>query len=144
MIDRMFNSGATPVLERLVQFTGQRHRALTDSIANLSTPNYQPRDLDPAEFQAALADAIERRRESGRPTSGELKFRDTTQLRFHEQSIETHPESADENLLFHDRNNRNLERTMQHLAENTLMHDAGISLLKNEFDMLKIAIRERV
>ncbi|MFW6059648.1 MAG: flagellar basal body rod protein FlgB [Phycisphaeraceae bacterium] len=144
MIGRIFDSGAMPALERLVQFTGQRHRVLADSIANLSTPNYRPRDLDPAQFQAAMQDAIERRRSTTRPMSGELKIDDTRQLRFHNGGIEAKPQPTDENILFHDRNNRSLERIMQDVAENTLTHDAGITLLKNEFEMLKLAIRERI
>lgn len=144
MIEGMFNNGAVPALERLVQFTGERHGVLADSIANLSTPNYRPRDLEPAEFQASLRDAIERRRASNRPMHGELEMRDTRRLRFHEGGIEARPEPMDRNVMFHDRNNRSLEHLMQGLAENTLMHDAGITLLKNEFDMLKLAIRERL
>lgn len=144
MIDRIFDSGAMPALERLVQFTGQRHRVLTDSIANISTPNYHPRDLDPAKFQAAMRDAIERRRSSDRPMNGELEMKDTRQLRFRSGGIEARPEATGENILFHDRNNRSLEHIMQDLAENTLTHDTGITLLKNQFDMLKLAIRERI
>ncbi len=37
-----------------------------------------------------------------------------------------------------------VERTMQHLAENTMAHNAGIQILKNQFDLLKTAIRGRV
>jgi len=144
MIDGILNSGAMPALERMVQFTGQRHRVLTDSIANLSTPNHRPRDLDPAEFQASLRDAVERRRQSDRPLRGELEMEDTRHLTFKDDGLEAEAGPADQNIMFHDRNNRDLERTMQHLAENTMMHDAGITLLKNEFDMLKMAIRERI
>ena len=46
--------------------------------------------------------------------------------------------------MFHDQNNRDLERTMQHLAENTLMHSTEIEVMRNEFSIMLTAIRERV
>ena len=144
MIEGILNSGASPALQRLVQFTGERHKVLTNSIANLSTPNYRPRDLDPAEFQAALGDAIDRRRGGDRPMRGDLQMQDTRNLTFNDDGLDAEPAPVDSNIMFHDRNNRDLDRTMQHLAENTLMHDAGVTLLKNQFDMLKMAIRERI
>ncbi len=63
---------------------------------------------------------------------------------FHRDRVEVEARPANENIMFHDRNNRDLERTMQDLAENTLTHNAGIELLRNQFEMLKTAIRERV
>jgi flagellar basal body rod protein FlgB len=104
MIQGMLNSGAIPALQRLVQFTGARHKVLTNNIANLSTPYFKPADLDTKAFQ---------------------------------------PSATNDNILFHDQNNRDLERTMQRLAENTLTHNAAIELLRSEFDMMRTAIRER-
>lgn len=144
MISRMFDSGAMPALERLVQFTGQRHKVLTNNIANLSTPYFKPRDLDPDKFRAELRRAIDDRRGGRQPLSGELEMRDTDELRFREGGIDVRPSQSNENILFHDQNNRSLERIMQDLAENTLTHNTGIDLLKNEFDMLRMAIRERI
>jgi len=37
---------------------------------------------------------------------------------------------AGENVLFHDENNRDLERTMQHLAENTMAHNVTIEMIR--------------
>jgi flagellar basal-body rod protein FlgB len=146
IIQGMFERGAMPVLERLVQFTDARHRVLTDDIANLSTPFFKPRDLDPQSFQAALGEAIDKRR--GRagadPTAGPLEMIDTRELRFSDAGLTVAPQETHEGILYHDQNNRDLERLMQHLAENTLMHRAGIDLLRNQFDMMRLAIRERV
>ncbi|MCC6681693.1 MAG: flagellar basal body rod protein FlgB [Phycisphaeraceae bacterium] len=134
MIDGLFNSGSMPVLEKLLAFTDARHKLLTENIANLNTPNYLPADMDPRKFQAALRKAIEQRRRGDSPHHGPLNI-DKDALR---------SETRNQNILFHDRNNRDLERIMQDLAENTLAHRTGIELLKNQFEMLKIAIRERV
>jgi flagellar basal-body rod protein FlgB len=144
MIQGLVNSGAIPVVERLLQFTSQRHKVLTSSIAHLSTPLYRPADLDPAQFQASLREAIDERRGSNRAIDAPLRMRDSRQVRYTEGGIEVKPGFADDNILFHDRNNRDLERTMQSLAENTLAHNAGIEMLKSEFDILRLAIRERL
>ena len=143
MIEGLTRSGAMPVLERMIQFTATRHRLLTHNIANLSTPYFRPRDLDPRQFQARLGEAVDRRRR--RPgDQGPLELRDTPQMRFHKDGIELRPGATNEGILFHDRNNRDLDRIMQDLAENTLAHNAAIELMKSEFDILRTAIAERV
>ena len=145
MIEGMFDYGALPVLERLVQFTGTRHKVLADDVANISTPYFKPRDLDPASFQATLQSAIDRRRGRGiNPVAGTLELEDTRQLRFQPGRTDVRPEPTNTGILFHDQNNRDLERLMQHLAENTMTHNAGIDLIRNELGLLRLAISGRV
>ncbi|MEM1208691.1 MAG: hypothetical protein AAF586_04535 [Planctomycetota bacterium] len=144
MIAGLLDSGAMPTLERVVQFTGARHGRLTADIANLSTPYFKPTDLDVAGFQAALGEAVDKRRRQPNPTRGRLDLNDTRDLDFKPGRLEVKPEAMNSNILFHDRNNRDLERIMQRLAENTMTHNAAVDLLKNQFDMLKLAIRERI
>ena len=144
MIKGLLDSGAMPALERLVQFTGARHKLLVDDVANLSTPFFKPRDLDPASFQASLRGAIDDRRRQPNPTRGGLNLRDTREISFKTGRVEVKGRPMNDNILFHDRNNRDLERIMQHLAENTMAHNAGVDLLRNQFDLLKTAIRGRL
>ena len=144
MINGLFDYGAMPTLERVIQFTQNRHSVLTDNIANLSTPYYKPKDLSPESFQSELRDAIDRRRQSPNPTAGSLELYDTRQLRFRSDGIDPQPQHTNEGILFHDQNNRDLERTMQHLAENTLTHNSAVEVLRNEFAILLTAIRENV
>ncbi|MEE9404159.1 MAG: hypothetical protein V3V20_04650 [Algisphaera sp.] len=146
MIQGLFQSGSLAVTEKLVQFTGARHAVITHNIANLSTPHFRPRDLDPKAFQTQLAKAVdERRTRLARGAGGrDLRMKDSRQVKNGPNGLETRPETLDENILFHDRNNRDLERTMQDLAENTMAHTAGLELLKSDFEILKIAIRGRV
>ena len=144
MIDAIFDKGALPVLERVTQFTQQRHRVLSHNIANLSTPFFEPSDLNPKAFQATLRDAIDRRRQGPNPQTGSLAIGQTDQLRFNEYGLETRPQETNDGILFHDRNNRDLERTMQHLSENAMTHNAAIEMLRNEFSLLRSAVREQV
>ncbi|MHC4993526.1 MAG: flagellar basal body rod protein FlgB [Planctomycetota bacterium] len=144
MLTDLFNTGSMPTLERVVQFTGRRHDLLTHNIANLSTPNFRPRDLDVDSFQAALAEAVDRRRDQIGGMNRELKIDDTRQVEFQKDHIRIRPGSANDNLMFHDRNNRSLEHTMQDLAENTMTHNAALDMLKSQFTMLRTAIRGQV
>jgi len=144
MIVGMFDDGALPVLERMVQFTERRHRLLANNIANLSTPFFKPTDLDTESFQRELGRAIDARRRTRTPTSGPLPLESTRQMRFHEDGMEVRPQPTHDNILFHDQNNRSLERTMQHLAENTMAHNMAIETLRSRYGILQLAIRERV
>jgi len=143
MIAGMVNSGALPTLERLVQFTSARHRVLTHNIANLSTPYFKPTDLDPKAFQAALGKAVDQRRRAANPNAKPLAVQNTRQLQFEKGRLHVMSQPLNENVLFHDENNRDLEKTMQRLAENTLAHNAGVEMLRNQFQMLRSAIREQ-
>ncbi|MEM1109899.1 MAG: flagellar basal body rod protein FlgB [Planctomycetota bacterium] len=144
MIEGLFNSGAMPVLERMVQFTGQRQALIAHNIANISTPFFRPKDLSVEKFQKQLRRAVEDRRAGETPRKGELRLSDTREFRFHADRLEATPEPLDENIFFHDRNNRDLERIMQDMVENSMAHTASIEMLKSEFDLLKMAIRERI
>ena len=145
MIKGVFDYGALPVLERLVQFTSARHKVLADDVANSSTPYFKPRDLDPSAFQATLRGAIDRRRDEGiNPVAGPLRLRDTRQVRFQPGRVDARPRATNEGILFHDQNNRDMERLMQNLAENTMTHNAGIELIRNELGLLRLAISGRV
>jgi flagellar basal-body rod protein FlgB len=144
MIAGLTHGGAIPVLERSVQFTAARHKVLTHNIANLSTPNFKPRDLDPEQFQAQLREAVESRRARPADRGEPLRVNDSEQLDYHDRGLTAKPQPTNDNIMFHDRNNRSVERQMQSLAENTLMHRSSITMLKNEFDLLNTAIRERV
>ncbi|MFG0251978.1 MAG: flagellar basal body rod protein FlgB [Phycisphaerales bacterium JB038] len=142
MITGVTDIGALPVLEQTLRFTGARHRLVLHNIANLDTPNYQPHDVDPAGFREALAAAVEERRESGRNT-GPLHLKDTRQIEFGER-LELNPRTPSGNILFHDRNNRDLERTMQGLAENAMTFRAAADMYRSRMNLVHTAISERV
>lgn len=139
----MFSYGSMPVLERMVQFTGARQELIAHNIANFSTPFYKPVDLDPRKFQSQLSDAMDRRSRKPNPMRRPLELRNGEEARFRNGQLEFKPQAKNENILFHDQNNRDVERTMQDLVENTLAHRTSIDLLKSQFDLLRTAIRER-
>lgn len=146
MMDGLFNDMGIDVLERTVQFAGQRHRLLLHNIANLSTPRFRPADLNVRDFRTALADAIEERRAThpGVRSSTPIRPRDTADITFTANDMEINPRPKGEGILFHDRNDRDLEGLMGELAENTLTHRTATELLRSRFNLLQTAIRERV
>ena len=58
--------------------------------------------------------------------------------------MELHPKTPSRGILFHDRNNRDLERMMQDLAENVAVFRIVTDLLKNQYSKIRDAISERV
>ncbi len=142
MIESVTGSDAIPVLERLIQFSGSRHRVITDNIANLDTPGYRPMDVSVEDFREHLGDAIDARRERG--GEGPLETADTGQVEFDPTGLTLHPEPIGENILFHDGGDRDLERTMQDLVENFLTFRVAVNLLKSRFALLNTAISGRV
>ncbi|MGB0768697.1 MAG: flagellar basal body rod protein FlgB [Phycisphaeraceae bacterium] len=144
MIKGMFSYGSMPVLERMVQFTGARQELIANNIANLSTPFYKPTDLDPTQFQKQLRNALDERSRKPNAMRRDLELSDSNQVRVRGGGMRFRPAEKNENILFHDHNNRDVERTMQDLVENALAHRTSVELLKSQFDLLRTAIRERV
>jgi flagellar basal-body rod protein FlgB len=135
------SAGPLPALELTVRFAGERQRLLAHNIANISTPDFQPMDVDPASFQRLLGRAIQDRRH--RP--GELPWRQTSQIRRTDAGdLRLEPAAPSRNILFHDRNNRDVERMMQDLAENAATFRVAVDLIRQHTSMIRNALAERV
>ena len=140
VIQGLFNSGSMPALEHMVGFTGARHKVILHNIANLSTPNFRPREMPVSEFQEALGRAIdERRAERGGGPAEPLDMPEISSPDF--DRMLPHHDRTPENILFHDRNNRSLDHQMKNLAENTMTHNAALRMLSSKFELLKSTIR---
>ena len=142
MIDGITNAGDLPVLERLMQFSARRQTLISGNIANISTPGYRPVDVSVEGFQAQLASAIDARRERG--GDGPLAIASSSTVEPTPDGMTLHPQPSGDQLLFHDGNDRDLERIMQDLVGNFLTYRTASELIRNRFDMLETAIRERV
>ncbi len=140
MIEILDSGGSLPVLERMLQFAGQRHRLIVDNIANLDTPGFRPADVSVRGFQEQLGAAIDRSRQAG---GGPLQLQDTSEVEVHRDGLTFHPQPAGENILFHDGNDRDLDRTMQDLVENFMTFRAAAELVRGYFGTINSAIAER-
>lgn len=144
LINEITNSGAIPALEAAVRFAGARQKTIAHNVANISTPEFIQQDVSPAEFRRVLKRAVEARRGKTGGEFGDLNLsgsRQITQEAGGELSFK--PEHPSGNILFHDRNNRDLERLMQDNAENVAAYRVSMDLLRTRFEVLRAAIAER-
>jgi hypothetical protein len=76
---------------------------------------------------------------------GELAWRETPELRRAEDGgLAISPRTPGGGVLFHDRNNRDIEGLMQTLAESTAVFRVASDLYRSHRGMLHTAISERV
>lgn len=142
MIGGVTNSGAVQVLETTLRFAAQRQRLIAHNIANATTPGFQVKEVSVEGFRAALGRAVdEHRREGGARL--ELKGSGGV-VQGEDGRLEMRPESARGGIMFHDRNNRDVERLMQDLAENAAAFRVSAELLRTRMDVLRAAISQRV
>ena len=141
MIDGFLGSSSLPALERSIQYMSARHRLLAGNLANIETPGYRPVDVQPAAFQGALRDALESGKVDG---GGSLSFDDSAPVSFSEGGTQLKPEVLAENIMFHDGNDRSMERLMQRVQENVYAFRIASQLMRNQFELLNTAIRERM
>lgn len=144
-IDQLTNADALPVLERAAQFAARRQDLLAHNIANLSTPNFIPKDVSTEAFQESLREAVDRRRSATGGVRGDLPLAGNREVNLHRDGrLTLNPSTPGDNILFHDRNNRDLERMMQDLVENITAFRVAGDLLKNRLGLMQSAIAERV
>jgi flagellar basal-body rod protein FlgB len=144
MISDLVNAGPSPVLEQMMRFTAQRQRILAHNVANIDTPNFQPLDASPRNFQEALAKAVDDRRGRTGGETGELKAFETREVRRdREGQIVLTPTTASSDPMTHDRNNTEVETIMQKLSENGMMFTLASSLWKQQQNILRTAITQR-
>lgn len=145
LIGDLASSGALPVLGEVYAFAGQRQRVLAHNIANIDTPGFLPLDVSVEGFRASLAKAVEERRGRTGGQRGELRMRDSKEVEHvGGGGMALNPRTPSGNVLYHDRSNRDLERMMQGLAENTLAFRLAGDLIRRENDLLRTAISQRV
>lgn len=139
-ITGLINAGAEQVLESSLRFAAQRQRLIAHNIANITTPDFRPVDVSPAAFQKALRQAVDARRQSGQfslPTSGQVRGDARGELTLK-------PAPSTDHVLFHDRNNRDVESLMRDLAENSTAFRVSADLLRGQVDLVRSAISGRV
>lgn len=130
-IDRLLNSGATPLVERMVEFTGARAEVLAENVANASTPDYVQKDLSLPAFQQVLQ---KRREDRDRSAPGRVGFDDV-------KADLLNPRTG---VLFHDRNNRSMEQLSTDQASNALRHNMYTEMLRRQYEQFTTVLRDRV
>lgn len=135
----IFNANTTPVLEQVVNFAQKRHSILATNIANQRVPGYKGRDLNVDRFQEVLAEAIERKNNPNAPLSsgsGLVKTKPGDPMREVRDSLN--------GILFHDDSNLDIEKQVAELSKNQTMHNMALTILEDQFNLLNVAISERI
>lgn len=131
VLDRLLNQGPAPILEQMLQFTDARQQVLAEDISNVDTPGYLQKDMSVDDFQAMLRNKVA---QQATASPGSVKFDD----------IKAEIENPTTGILFHDGNNRSMEQLMGDNAKNALMHNLAVELLRQQYQTLQQAIKERV
>ena len=130
-MDRLLNSGATPLVERMVEFTGARAEVLAENVVNASTPDYVQKDLSLPAFQQMLQ---RRREERDHSAPGRVGFDDV-------KAELLNPRAG---VLFHDRNNRSMEQLSTDQASNALRHNMYTEMLRRQYESISLALKDHV
>ena len=140
----LLSRGSLPVLEQALRFTEARHQVLANNGSNFDTVGFKATDLPVAEFQAALRQAVNDRDRGG--AGATLRLRSTRHLKWDRDGrLEASPvELQGHNILFHDGNNRFVEKQMSEMSKNALLHNVTVELLRHQYNVLETAIRGRI
>jgi flagellar basal-body rod protein FlgB len=141
-IERLTTSRLTHALELTARFAEERHKVLAENIANIDTPDYHTRRLDPEAFQTTLKEALEQAESSG---ERRLELRGGAQVSTTPGgSLAVRPQVRPaDNILFHDGRNASLETLMTDVQQNALDYSLATRLLSKRFQGLMSAIRGR-
>ena len=128
----LLQSTTVPLLEQVVNFTQARHGLLAGNMANLDTPGYRVRDLSPEKFEQSLKQALDRSRYAMPAASGETGYDRFAEVKQSMQSI-----------LYHDQSDVSLEQQVMEIAKNQMRHNMALTIMTNQFQLLKAAISEQ-
>jgi flagellar basal-body rod protein FlgB len=134
-IDRLTASRTTHALTLAAQFAEQRHKVLAENLANLDTPDYATKRLDPEAFQSSLRQALEQARTTRHPAlvlRGNAQFSSDAQGRIQARPART----PAPNVLFHDGTNARLEPLLTDVAQNNVSYDVAMNLLRGRLENL--------
>ena len=141
-IERLTTSRVTHALELTARFAEERHKVLAENVANIDTPDYHTRRLDPDAFQGTLKDALQAAEAGG---ERRLELRGQAQVSTAPDgrlTVRPQIRPAD-NILFHDGRNASLETLMTDVQQNSLDYSLATRLLSKRFQGLLTEIRGR-
>jgi flagellar basal-body rod protein FlgB len=112
-------------LEQLIHMAGMRHGVLTSNIANVDTPDYKAKDL---KFQQTLDDELQ------------LKVTARSHIQNSDNNAAT-PRLVETQDDWSDGNNVELDMEVAKMTENSMLFQAGVSMLETKIRMFKNAFR---
>jgi len=138
VLENLIGSTSIPLLEQVMNFSQSRHAVLAGNIANLDTPGYHARDLSVEDFQRRLKEAIQSQRQ---PPAGSSPGEMAIQLgRQKMAEVSKDPKT----ILRHDDGNVSMEQQVTEMVKNQMQHNLALAIMKSQFQLLQVAISERV
>jgi flagellar basal-body rod protein FlgB len=128
-------STTIPILEKVVSFSQSRHTVLVGNLANADTPGYQIRDLNTETFQERLERLIESRNTPYADANHKVEEYDSAMQEV-EDSMKT--------LMFHDKSDLGMEQQVLEISKNQTLHNMAIAIMSNQYQLLNVAISERI
>lgn len=139
MLENLIQSTTIPLLEQVANFSQSRHLVLAGNIANLDTPGYRARDLSVEDFQQRLKEAIQSQHRP--PSIGRSPGETVAQLGQRRMAeVSKDPKT----ILRHDDGNVSMEEQVTEMVKNQMQHNLALAIMRNQFQLLQIAISERV
>lgn len=118
----------TRILERIVQAANIRQKVISSNIANSDTPGYKAKDV---KFNNLLGKEMK------------LAATDTKHIGFRKSGEVSARTEVEDNLSWEDRNNVELDVEVAKMTENSLLHDAAVTVLSSKIRMYKNAMRTK-
>ena len=142
VFDSLLSTGSLPLLERQAAWGEVRHTVLAGNLANIDTPGFRPRDLDPAAFRDALRRSAASRQPD--PTASRYSPPPADPLAGGvPDELLTATDRPGGDLVFHDGAARSVEREVLTLTRNAMQRQAAVQLMSAQLAMLQAAITER-
>lgn len=139
MLENLIQSTTIPLLEQVANFSQSRHLVLAGNIANLDTPGYRARDLSVEDFQNRLKEALQSQRRP--PAIGRSPGETVAQL---SQKSLADVSKDPKTILRHDDGNVSMEQQVTEMVKNQMQHNLALAIMRNQFQLLQIAISERL
>lgn len=127
---KLFSSTMT-ALERGLDYSVQKQKAISQNIANVDTPNYKAKDVT---FKSFLDNEMNASYRSHKTNSKHFDFK------YGQSSSNSIVERSDTSYS-HNGNNVDLDTEMAQLAENQIYNQALVDRLNGQFNTLKTVIR---
>lgn len=145
MFDTMFDRGSLPAIENWLHFVAARHAVIAENLANIETPGFKTKALPEEEFRRLMMRAFEEQKESpagmfelGRRPGIVPRPGGGLAVKTLEADV------GRSGILRHSENNVDIDMEMGQMVENGMLHQTLATLLGQQFELLREAIRERV
>ncbi len=167
MLDSLLQQSTIPILEKVTAFAQRRQQVLAGNIANIDTDDYRMRDLPVQDFEQALKQAVQARREnsSSLPHVNQMSLSPGEYMAGMQQSLSGMTDAGSRmknlsdffgedlqvardaeftNVKFHDGGNRSIEEESMEMVKNASMQSFAIQVMISQMKTLESVISERI